>query len=664
MRRRFDALRKDSQRGSIIVLFALFLLVLIPIGSVVLDVGNWWVLKRHMQTQVDAAALAGGPAFTGCFQNPAATTAAVQYHALNYAGDPTRAPSTHNQLMEDANDVHVVLNSSTYWAPGDPADGSTHDWTLGSPCESKFLDVKATDLDAPLLWGALPMFPDPKTRARVRISQVQSTDGLRPLGVPEVEPEQVAVLFVNEDANPSSPDAIRGKSFLDFQKTPPAGLGSMSVWSRKFISPVGINGGENFGVIVVASRSPNPISLNGTLSQICTQKPTQTHCYGGGTLSSGISFIHAYSTSGSGSAGGPLIRGVTLQNGCTDDLSRPYFNLGGGCAIGINADIDFDTSSDPSLPPAQGGVCAEVTASPGGPLSYSGGVWQGSFTPAVESGANPINLSWKTDATGSCDYKKKETEEGTFPKVAKPYVADAASGPVEYITVERSSGGLANSMSKDSSATLDVTVGLVAPLRDAAWTDPPIRLRFWDTPSQSQALDCAPGANGWNDAMLDGCPDAYQIYDEAKHVTKCGPPPNGVPAADPPDCVASKNGNYQQKAVTDLLSPCATNPNRWDGATIPPSHDKRWMPLFILDELAFTQSGKKTYPIRRFGMFYVTAVSGLNCPGDEPSSMESGKREMWGHFITYVTPGMGETVHSEEDCSFEDGGLCVSNLVE
>ena len=98
--------------------------------------------------------------------------------------------------------------------------------------------------------------------------------------------------------------------------------------------------------------------------------------------------------------------------------------------------------------------------------------------------------------------------------------------------------------------------------------------------------------------------------------------------------------------------------------TIPPAFDKRWMPLFVLDQLAFTKSGKRTYPIRRFGMFYVTAVSGLNCPGDVPYPIGNGKREMWGHFISYITPGLGETIPSIVPCSFEDGGLCVSNLVE
>jgi hypothetical protein len=676
LRDRFRRLREEPERGQIIVLFALFLMVLLPIGSVVLDVGNWHVLRRHLQTQVDAAALAGGPAFTGCFQNPSGTTAGIQQHSLHYAGDPTRDGGTHNLLMEDSNDVHVVLNSTDYWRPGDTTDGATTprgsgDWSLGAPCDTKYLDVKATDHDAPLLWGFLPFFPDLKTHAKVEISQIEETDGLRPLGVPEVDPEQVAVVFVNEDGNANDPNSVRGAAFLDLQATSPTGLESLAVWKKDFISPVGINGGENFGVVVVVSRSTTPISLSGTLNQICSQNPTQTRCHAGKQLTDGVSFIHAYSTTGTGSASAPIIRGVTLDGGCPDSVSRPYFNLtatdedNNPCPFGIHARIDFGTgATNPALSVAQGGVCAEVFASPGGQLDWSGGVWSssGGFTLPAESGGSPVDLTWTTDTTGGCG--GQDDFDGTFPKVAKPYVSNDASGPVQYVDVRLSSGAIANSMEKESAATLNVTVGFQSPLRDRPLTDPPLPLRFWDTPSQTQALDCAPGASGWGDAMVGGCPDAYQPYDESKHVSKCGPPPDGVPPADPADCVASKNGNFQQKDVVDLLTPCGAHPNRWDGMNIPPSSDKRWMPLFILDEVAFTQSGKKYYPIRRFGMFYVTAVSGLNCPGDVPAFVGSKKREMWGHFITYITPGFSETIPSDTPCSFTDGSLCVSNLTE
>jgi hypothetical protein len=315
---------------------------------------------------------------------------------------------------------------------------------------------------------------------------------------------------------------------------------------------------------------------------------------------------------------------------------------------------------------AQGGVCAEVRSSLG-PLTYSGGVWTGqTFTPAAESGANTVNLTnWSTDTNGGCNGPNNGS--GNFnQKVQSAYVADPESGPVLYLTVELSGGGLANSMVKNSSASLDVTVGLTPPLRDAALTDPPIRLRIGDMPN-SMTLRCDgapnPGKSGWEVAMMNGCA-AYQIYDESKHpLGEC------KPAVTPPDCVDSKPGNFSQNGLRDMwaqpTSPtCADTPNNWDGASLPDSADPRWIPLFIVDEEAGDEPPDKTFPVRRFGMFYVTAASGLNCTGDNPSGNLDGKRQIWGHFSTYVTPGLGVTIPDDELCSFTTGGLCVSNLVE
>ena len=262
------------------------------------------------------------------------------------------------------------------------ADGSPLDNSLGTPCESKFLDVKATDDRAPLLFRWIPLFPSLKSRARVEIHKIESTNGLRPLGVPEVDPVKVAVVFVNEDhpGGVTSPSAIVGKSDLDFwdpdlPSPPPSQLAGMAAW-HKDVSGVNLNGNENFSAVVVASRDPG-MSLSGSLRDICNQNPTQTHCYGPGTtLQTGISFIHSYSDSGSGSPSGALVRQVELAGGCgTVDSpyeSNPYFNVDDGTsctAILIQAKVDFGVSGDPTVYP----TCARVSASPGGTMSWSAG---------------------------------------------------------------------------------------------------------------------------------------------------------------------------------------------------------------------------------------------------------------------------------------------------
>ena len=181
---------------------------------------------------------------------------------------------------------------------------------------------------------------------------------------------------------------------------------------------------------------------------------------------------------------------------------------------------------------------------------------------------------------------------GSFPRVVVPYVSDDDSGIVQYIRLENLDppGGLANSINGNAQLShLNVIVGLLPPLRDEV--DPyldPIPLRIWNTPSQSRTLDCqTSGASGWQTAMQFGCVP-YQIYNQAWHTTGCGPPPAGVPPADPPDCIPSQNGNYQQSVATDMwASPCSDTPNNWYTPTLPgepETDDPRWLPLFIVDE--------------------------------------------------------------------------------
>src|SRR5262249_25596819 len=156
--------------------------MLLALVAVVLDLGNWYVHKRHLQTQVDAAAIAGGSQLLGCKQDANNANANVTAQALRYAGDPSRPganplatpPNTQGQV---ANKAHVVLNSTNYWVSGTATNGTGYDFTeaaasdspklgpQGGPCYLGWIDVKATDDKAPKLWGLIPGTTSPKTVA-------------------------------------------------------------------------------------------------------------------------------------------------------------------------------------------------------------------------------------------------------------------------------------------------------------------------------------------------------------------------------------------------------------------------------------------------------------------------------------------------------------------
>jgi hypothetical protein len=274
-----------------------------------------------------------------------------------------------------------------------------------------------------------------------------------------------------------------------------------------------------------------------------------------------------------------------------------------------------------------------------------------------------MDLDWSSDQGGpNCGGQQNN---GTLGDVQAAYVHDDKSDPIEYLTLANMTPGLpttdGNSYPKTPNAQVQVTMGFVPPLRDTPISDPPIKLRFGTGPSQTQALDCngsGTGQNGWRALMVSGCP-GFQIN---QRNGSCA-----TPYPTPPDCIDSENGNFNNKGVQDrFASPCTTN--YWDGMTYPSPQlpggagpDPRWVPLFILDEVAFTVNGKRTYPIRRFGGFYVTAGDGMNCPGDDPASVK--RTELWGHFVTYVPNNFGESIPGGA-CPFVSADLCIPFLAE
>ncbi|TML97647.1 MAG: hypothetical protein E6G03_02165 [Actinobacteria bacterium] len=60
--------RLNDERGAVLVIVAAGLTAMVLVVALVIEVGNWYEHKRHLQLQADAAALAGGASFQlpGC----------------------------------------------------------------------------------------------------------------------------------------------------------------------------------------------------------------------------------------------------------------------------------------------------------------------------------------------------------------------------------------------------------------------------------------------------------------------------------------------------------------------------------------------------------------------------------------------------------------------
>ena len=736
--------RSRREGGQVVVLFALLIPVLFAIGAIVIDVGNWYVHKRHLQTQVDAAVLASGPQFVGCFSDPAAANAAIASRALAYAGDtlrlgkigPNAPDSTTNTQLAEPNDVRVVLNSSRYWGPSDGKVPGGNGYGLdssiavpGDPCSTVSLDAKATDEDVRPLWGLVPFTPSPKTRAKVEIRDLQSIRGMLPWAVPETDPARVAVLFVNE-----SNGAVFDWQYLDDDPGydndgNPATSFPFSAWTTSVgMEPVTLGGAnDRTSVVVLVSKNNSTPPMGGTLAQICGQSPGLIKCYAGSSQTSGLSFIHAYSGGFNGTFTSPQARQVELfASGCgVVDFSAPHFTLDGGCSATVQAVIDFGPSGSPS--PLVAPVCALVdgmTWSAGG-IGGALGTWTGSMSLPAASGRQALTIQTHTGPRANnpalCPAGNNRPNDPALGVVAAPYVANTASGRVQYLKLAAnlaSSGvpvGDANSVEKDN-YLYRVTVGLPKPLSVGNYMDLPLVLRnAAPSGSQNQAFDCDKNRT-FEQEIETGCLTTYT----ENYVDPDGPgpmpsqwnnlqctgwstgnlPPPTIGPGPPPypsDCVMTetgdKTGQLRQGLAARFESPCL--PNFWpDDATqaadfFGPNgggygNDPRYVTLVITDDTAFGGQGNEPLPIKYFAGFYVTGwdIGGATngCPDPDgagplkgndchplygcsyPPSRDNG--DVWGYFVDIVLfSGAGDP--SDNLCSFGgDPAACIAVLVE
>jgi Flp pilus assembly protein TadG len=514
--------RRES--GQVVVLFAMLLPVFLGLGAVVLDIGNWYVHKRHLQTQVDAAAFAAASGFSACFFNPTSANLSIANTALSYAGDTARNPSARNQQVQTPGNVRVTLNSQRYWAAGDPTTATATgygsavdpvgDNSAGTPCATSTLDVKATDFDAPKLFSWLGIRPDIKAHARLEIHSVKEESGFLPLAVPEIDPNFVYAIFVDY-ASDGTQVPLRVQ---ELQKDPTYGGVTFpySAWVPNTTVPS--NGqvtlhpnntySDGTGVVILVSKSDVAPSKSGTLNQICTQPPTDlvqcyagtgTAGYNGAATGQGLSYIHSFATS-NGTPTAPLLLDVNVTSmvctggvGTGNLVSPPYFvNDDNDCTVGVSAKVDFGQATtppngDPRKKPNQGGFCADV---PGfNWVSTSGKIstWSGTLSVPAASGPQPLSLSWVTKTTGgtSCS----GTISGSFGRSTMVYSTDDNSGPVGYVKLTATGpngstacpGGAgvadANSTARGNYC-YSVAVGLDQPLALKPWNSPSIVLRF------------------------------------------------------------------------------------------------------------------------------------------------------------------------------------------
>ena len=105
-----------DERGTIALTVAFLFPFFLAFIALVLTAGDWWVHKRHLQTQADAAALAAAQGFG--FPCTGSRTR-VETLVDNWGG-------TLNPQVEDKQvNVHFVVNKPNYYSAGTPTTRPT-----------------------------------------------------------------------------------------------------------------------------------------------------------------------------------------------------------------------------------------------------------------------------------------------------------------------------------------------------------------------------------------------------------------------------------------------------------------------------------------------------------------------------------------------------------
>ena len=666
-----------GERGAVLLMFAVWLPVLAVMLTFVVDVGNWFVHKRHLQVQADAAALAGAQDFIACpDRGPIDATVAA------YGGD------TYNAQIGSTppGQVFRLTNSKTFH--DQPANSD--DTTEGSPCTAGMIDVKLTEVDlpwfVPSFFSALPASVKYiNAQARVSVNQLDSSVGALPVGVPDTNPKAARATFINEATG-----AILGSTALVKTGT----SNGLAVWDNAGV-PLAVPLGTAAGPIGVV------IALGGLTSTTCGQ-PLVT-CYDAeedpvspATLpTKGIVHVRSWSAAGDGAQpADPILRGAALVPGsCVD----PYFSsAASSCTFGVRAKVDFG----PGDPLALLGPRASVTATVGGttlPLTYNAtsGLWASATTDfALAPGAGPVNVSMDWVEKGgtltsqgspsgnNCGTTGGNKCKGTFGTVQRAFSAtEPRSGPIKVTTVTE--GGVsANSLERCStvqtSCTHDlvVSIGVKGSLGNASSvSDPVVSMRVAGG-SQNQSLDCDPDVSNLKAELATGCAPTYS---RNTGTSGCpGSPTTLWATAQPWTCVAVQTGGAVNQVPAgmnlrilgdDKASACplagAPGHNNWSQFPALAATDPRIIEVFLTPFGSFDGSGSTTVPVTDFATFYVTGWTGQGggfdnpCQGngDDPVP-NNDPGVIVGHFIKYIqAPGTGSGTTPCDPAAF---GSCVA----
>jgi hypothetical protein len=654
-RRPFAVLRRED--GSFIVVGAIAMLVFALLGVTVIHFGDLALHRRHLQLQTDAAALAGGQAFSKCLVDPANALAAMTTLAGQYGGFGG-GTSYNQQLANGTPSAGTVAppnyNRVAYPSPSTHADDSDSGLLADNvdPCTSSLFDVKATESNVKLL-GAFPSTVNAHSAVQIRI--VAGMSGMLPLAVPDVRFNYAFATFIDEATGApacTAPCSVAlTKGGIDAQ--------GHQIWTSASTLPVTIT--RDVGVRIRLVAGNDSTLACGVQFTECFTDPATTPNQGlvhiRGWQSTTSTAVQAYN--------------VTMAAGtCAPD---GYFVVA-NCSAGIDAELDFG-----DRPLTGAGITAtakatidgiDVPLTRGALVSGTTYLWSANGLPITGAGAHPITLSYsweqttgtwrtqlcKSNGSNPCKENNQPIENGAVQRPVEGSMSSA--GPIKLAQIgEGASTSGANSFQIGSVHSLSVTIATSGTLQtQAAATDPLVDLKVINdvSASQEQALDCDPGAN-FHDEVVDGCAAQYIINGSS---TLACPTANQLwNTAQPWECVKTQTGNFVgplKQALEDRIlggsnKPCSVAPIHWPyDETLYPK-DPRVVPLIITPFGTFQRSGNDIFPVIDIGAFYIMGWESDPCLA---AGQTVDKGSVIGHFIHYIPST--NTIPSGRKCALTD----------
>lgn len=670
------------------------------ITSFVIDEGIWFVHRRHLQTEADAAAFAGARNF----QYPCESAVESKIKETVHQYDGTKPGYNPQEPLASAGGLVSEVNKPNYYGQSQPGEAELS----GSLCNDAAIDVKMSEV------GPASYFPFVKPAyitAHSRVSIVKESGAIHaePFAEPLPTPNTMTATLVDQSNNDS---VIAGPVTL-------TSSGNHTAWTNA--SPISVPFNAAKAGALVGLR----VAMSGGSTATCGS--SGTNCYATDAVAPALGVAYTRVWSNSGSPGLPLSEPVAPQagevtlapaeaEGCPSAPSGTFSNFistSASCKVVLSARMTFTSPGGATLNCGTGTLTLKagtgniaMTCPAGGP----NGTWTSApITVTPNAGPTAFTLSWslKTgkkpagggveggDSTGTCTSAKPCTGsfDGASAKapetVQRIYSgaydsqseATSHSGPILSATVaEASSGSELLSLQRTASATsVNITVTVLGFQNSEAIPSPPVELSFGGN-QENAALQC--GGNAGNPefeaALVEGCATEYGTT-SAPAATAC----EGSP--EPPVCVKENPGGGKlekdlDKSMNQRINEgrnACVNPNHWASPNtvtqvVSQSPADPRLIVTIITDYGALNNGSSSVPIRTFAEFYVTGWSGDPCIGQGNGTSSNGLAYthddnpgsntgvLLGHFVKYVS--QSSTGKGTEKCDATEFGNCIAVL--